>query len=279
MVNAEQEDYWNNDGGNRWVADNQELDELLAPFKKLIVDKLDLSSGDNVIDIGCGAGDLSFEIADIVGESGAVTGVDISDPLIDLAQSRRGNDYPQTNFVKADAAQWQPQTPADAIASRFGVMFFDDPVASFRNINAATKPKGKLSFVCWQSMMENEWIAGPVAAIISRLQKAPPPTDPFAPGPFALADKDRVRNILTESGWTNIEIDPWQDQLTIPGSTAEKSADFISRNGPARKLAEMLEADMDVVDSIVKEVLQSRADDQGTVKLGGAAWIVSATKA
>jgi len=277
MSNAEQSDYWNNDGGNRWVADNQELDTLLAPFKKLIIDRLKLNSGETVIDIGCGAGDLSLDLAERVGATGTVIGVDISQPLIDLAKSRAENQQ-QTNFVTADASSWLPEKPVDAIASRFGVMFFDDPTSAFRNISAATKRNGRLSFACWQSLSENEWLAGPVAAIIAKLQKMPPPTDPNAPGPFAFADKDRVKNILTDAGWNNIEITPWRGQLAIPGDNVEKAAEFVSRNGPARKLAELLEADPAMVDGIVREVLESKANDQGTVELGGAAWIVSAIK-
>jgi SAM-dependent methyltransferase len=166
-----------------------------------------VGEGERVIDIGCGCGDTSMELARRVGPSGTVTGADISLPMLDIARRRaEALSLGWARFLEADA-QVHDFEPVDAAFSRFGVMFFADPVAAFANIRKALAPSGRLGFVCWRAMAENHWMALPLAAV-QRLAPATPPLPADAPGPFAFADRDRLKRILADAGFADVSIEP-----------------------------------------------------------------------
>ncbi len=204
--NADQVAFWNGPAGEKWAQLQVEMDRNLGDVTAALLPFAAPKPGERVLDIGCGAGQTSYLLADAVGQGGHVTGVDISAPL--LAAARRVMDSAKNiAFVEADASAYDFKPEYDLVVSRFGVMFFDDPPDAFANIRTALKPGGRLAFACWRSVPENQWVSLPVGAARAILPPLPPP-DPLAPGPFAFAEPARVKDILGRAGFRDIRIEP-----------------------------------------------------------------------
>lgn len=206
--NMQQSALWNDAGGKAWADLQPVLDGVLAPFEDLLADAARPDGGGSVLDIGCGAGATTLAMAGRLGASGRCVGLDISGPLVALATSRaRAEGIANAEFIAADAQTWTfPDARFDAIMSRFGVMFFDDPEAAFANIRRAAKPGAKLAFFAWRSPADNHFMTAASRAAAPFLPPAPPP-DPDAPGQFAFADSTRVARILAAGGWSSIGAD------------------------------------------------------------------------
>lgn len=276
-ANADQIAYWNEQVGDTWASLQERMDAQLAPLGSAAIEALALCPGERVLDIGCGSGATTLQIAQVLGATGEAVGLDISRPMLAVAKSRpRPTDAAPVNFVEVDAQTGALPGPAfDAAFSRFGVMFFNDPVAAFRNIHAALKPGGRLAFVCWRPQPENPMFTAPMAAALKRLP-APPPADPLAPGPFAFADPERVRRILEEAGWSAIQIAP-HDQPISPG-TLEQAMTIAFQIGP---LGAMLREHPDKRDAVVEDVRTAISSfiADGVVRFPSATWIVTANRA
>jgi len=268
-----QRDYWNHEAGPVWVEENESLDAMLAPLGEAAIAALRPAAGEHILDIGCGAGATSRALAARVGAAGAVTAVDLSAPLVDLALSKGGD----ITFICADASRDPfPGAPFDAAFSRFGVMFFDEPEAAFAHIGKAVKPGGRLAFVCWRTMMENAWARETVAAGLPFLKEPPTPSDPTAPGPFAFADKDRTAGILGVSGWRDIAIDALDTDYVL-GPNAVATAPKMLRIGPLGRLIREQGVDPGAVVGALETLLQ-RYETPAGVAMPAACWIISARR-
>ena len=202
IANTEQAEHWNTGPGvAHWVANQARYDRMHAPFTALILDAAALRPGGNVLDVGCGCGGTTLAAARLVAP-GQALGLDLSGPMLARAQAdAEAAGLANAVFQQGDA-QVHPLEPAtfDTVISRFGVMFFADPVAAFANIRSATRPGGRLVFACWQPLAANQWMLVPGAALAEHLPPpAPAPAD--GPGMFAFADPDRLRPILAAAGW------------------------------------------------------------------------------
>ncbi|MBX6368877.1 MAG: methyltransferase domain-containing protein [Rhodospirillales bacterium] len=276
-VNAAQIEHWNGDGGARWLANLDRVQYQLEPLGRRAMDRAGFRPGERVLDIGCGTGNTTFEIAARVGPEGAVTGIDVSLPLLAVARERleksgAGNVF----FLEADAQTASfPSGGADCVFSRFGVMFFADSVAAFRNLYGALRPDGRLAFVCWRAVAENEWVATPMAAASRHLPPVPPP-DPDAPGPFAFANPDRVRNILSEAGFRDVALEPVD--LEMGGRSLDEAVATLTGVGPLGNALSQADAALrEKVVSSVREALAPFETLEG-VRLRSAAWIVTARR-
>ncbi|HUZ67683.1 MAG TPA: class I SAM-dependent methyltransferase [Beijerinckiaceae bacterium] len=272
--NAAQIDYWNAGAGKTWAQFQEQLDRQIAPLGLEAMRALAPRPGEHVIDVGCGCGQASLEIAARVGPKGSVVGVDISTPMLDVARRRRLS----VSGLRPDFRQIDAQTGDlgdavfDAAFSRFGVMFFADPVAAFANIRRSLKPGGRLGFVCWRPLRENQWMLAPLEASLPFLPPMPP-SDPAAPGPFAFADADRLRSILTKAGFLSIAINPFDAR--IGGADVEQTLELTFTVGPlGAALREHPECAATVADA-VKKVLAGFATPNG-VQMPAAVWIVTA---
>lgn len=263
---------WNGRNGESWVANQARLDAMLEVFGAA-------AAGERVLDIGCGAGASSLALAGCVGPAGHVLAVDISAPLIDRARAVAPADSPVT-FLLADAAHAAlPAGGFDLVFSRFGVMFFDDPVSAFANLRHAMRPGARLVFVCWRQAAENDWVRLPMGAMAGILPPQAPP-DPQAPGPFSFGDRGRVAGILAEAGFADTVIAPFDHEIPFgQGATREAAVDdaleMAFQVGPlSRALAGQPD---DVRARAATAARRAFAARPGThaVLIDGAAWIVT----
>jgi SAM-dependent methyltransferase len=273
--NAEQATYWNELGGPAWAELSALLDRQLETITERAMAVLAPHAGERLLDVGCGCGQTTLSLATSVSPGGEVVGLDISRPMLAVARQRAEAAASGVRFIEADAQTW-PFEPGsfDGLFSRFGLMFFADPKAAFRNLLGALTPGGRLVFVCWRSLAENPWMTAPIAAAASHLPPAPPP-DPTAPGPFAFADDARVRDILGSAGFTAIEIAPFDTR--IGGNGLEDSLKLALRVGPlGARLRENPEVAPKVMDAVRQAVAAQLRD--GAVWMNGATWMVSAKR-
>jgi SAM-dependent methyltransferase len=273
MDNSAQIDSWNGASGQKWARDADQLDGMLAPFADAVLAAATPAEGQRAIDIGCGAGALSLAAAKL---GSKVTGVDVSVPLVELARQRAAEEALDVQFNVADASAWRPAEPAQLLISRFGVMFFADPVAAFANLRAAMVPGGRLVFACWRTFAENDWAALPVRIALPFLKEAPAPAKPGTPGPFAFSDRDFVSNVLASSGWSNVTHTPWDGEIGLPGNKAEDTAKFMMDIGPLSRALADQGVDPDTVKQALVDKVRSLAAPNGETRLKAAAWIVEA---
>ncbi|WP_437311159.1 class I SAM-dependent methyltransferase [Sorangium sp. So ce388] len=228
--NRDQAALWNEAGGPIWVEMQEVLDAMLAPLGAPLLEEGFPGEGGRVLDVGCGAGASALAMARRLGPTGLCLGVDISGPMVAAARARAAAEgLASAAFVHADV-----QTHAfepdhfDAVISRFGVMFFDDPAAAFANIRRAARRRAKLAFVAWRSPADNAFMTTAARAAAPLLPHLPIPA-PDAPGQFAFADRGRVQRILDASGWTDVDIRP----IDVPSGVAEKDLlTYVTKLGP-----------------------------------------------
>lgn len=276
--NADQIAYWNESVGEKWARNQERLDSILVPVNERLLAFARIAPGERVLDIGCGCGATSRAAALRAGVKGSVVGIDVSAPM--LARARALDGGPNLTYLLADAATYSFSGPAfDLALSRFGVMFFADPVAAFVNIRRALKPGGRLAFICWQELRANPWVAVPLAAALTRLP-APEPGDPHAPGPFAFAERGRIEQILGKAGFSSVEIR--SEAFTLLQSRGGPSAlddalALATEIGPAsRLLSEASPEDRAAAIAAIRAALEPYVTPQG-VALGGQCWLVGAT--
>lgn len=272
MSNQEQSEFWNGDAGERWVAFSGRLDAMLFPFAKLIIDAAYIDADEHVLDIGCGGGALSLMAAEL-GQS--VLGVDISEPLVALARER-SKMMTSIEFELEDAAQVLLEKRRDVAISRFGVMFFSDPVNAFSNIRAQLSSKGRIVFACWQSPAKNAWAKAPLEAAMPFFKTMPTPPEPNMPGPFAFADPAYLTDVLKEAGWSSVEVTDWTGDIRLPGNDAKEAAAFMMKMGPLSKIIQEQELDFSKVQTALTETLKQTANPDGTIDMQGSVWIVRA---
>ncbi len=280
MPNEEQFEYWNEKAGPKWVDAQAMLDATLNAFTAGLMDGACLAPGQSVLDVGCGTGQTTVEVFRRVSPGGSVLGLDLSAVMLEAAAARAAREGTSPTFRQADAqvATFDGDR-FDRIVSRLGVMFFDDPVAAFANLRAATRPGGALTFLCWQSPLENPWIALPMS-IASRFIEIPRP-EAGAPGPFAFADPDRVRGILERAGWAEVSIEPRVGSMIFADGSIDGALLFLQKIGPLSRLVAEIESD-----KVREELLQAlrsgleqvaREAPEGKLALGAATWLVSAS--
>jgi SAM-dependent methyltransferase len=274
MNNQDQIEYWNGRGGQNWAAQQDYTDRILGHITEAFLPFAAAKPGESVLDIGCGCGTTTFSFAQYVGREGSVAGVDISAPMLAVAQARAAASNADIPFIEADASTYDFQPVFDLVASRFGVMFFEDPVAAFRNIRKAVAPKGRLAFVCWRAMEKNGWASTPIKAARPLLPPQETP-DPHAPGPFAFADAKRVETILSNAGFKDIHIEKFDGHMDM-APTLDDAAMRTMTIGPlSRAIAELDDATKAKVRGVVTEALKPYATPHG-VRGPVACWMVRA---
>jgi SAM-dependent methyltransferase len=248
-----------------WAESYKLIDLQLSPLGLRAMQAIRLTEGDTVVDVGCGTGQTLLQLADIVGSSGHVTGVDIAAPLLDVA-AQRTRSIEQIDLLEADAQNVPLQTAsADAIFSRFGIMSFADPITAFTNFRRILKPSGTLAFVCWRAFEENELDHLPLRAAGFG--------SPASDTPFSFANPDMIRGTLTNAGFTNITMHPFDHSVSSGG--LDEMTDILMKTGP---LGKIIREDPDLQTQVtprLRDALSKRADTM-SIALDASVWIVSA---
>jgi SAM-dependent methyltransferase len=270
--NEAQIEYWNGRTGAKWAALQVSLDAMLSPVTDELKARAGSVSGLRVLDVGCGTG----ETCAIWQAGGAeVTGVDVSAPMLAVAAERTKC---KVRLVEADAATWNDASPFDLAVSRFGVMFFADPDAAFTAIASNVRPGGRLLFACWRPVAENQWVTVPMGAVRDLLPDPPPPV-PHAPGPFALADGERLGGIVARAGFSEVAIEPFDFRVRLTNSGGlEEAVPLAMQVGPTGSaLADVDRKTRALARQRIEAALAPHVHD-GLVALGGAAWLVEAVR-
>jgi ubiquinone/menaquinone biosynthesis C-methylase UbiE len=278
VPNSNQSEDWNGATGRRWLDWHEAVDRQIAPFGFRAMERADIQPGQHVLDVGCGCGETTVELARRVGASGSVTGVDISQLLIDTArQASNRSNFSNVRFEVADAQTFAfPPHSVDFVFSRFGVMFFDDPEAAFANFRKALRCGGRLSFVCWPAPQDHKFMTIPMAAARRHIT-LPQPGDPEAPGPFAFADSGRVKRILSGAGFSEIQIDRVIEK--VGGGTLDETARMLMELGPLSRVLD--DVDATIRHAIFEDTRSSLEgfESSGRVLIDAAAWLVTARSA
>lgn len=268
--NEPQREYWNGPVGENWVARQDAFDRGFTHITKAVMDFARLKPGMNVLDVGCGAGTTTAEIAARVAP-GKVSGIDISAPLINAAAMRAGM---IATFIEADAANYPYAPEFDLVFSRFGVMFFYDPVKAFTNLHRALKPEGRLAVICWCPF---EQVPSLYECWMAAKDLLPPrePTPPNTPGPFGLADRDITRRVLEEAGFHDVHIEKTTPR-SLMGATIEEATEQALNLGPlARAIVPLGEDVRAKIRERIRPVLEKYRTQEG-IAPPAACWLVGA---
>jgi SAM-dependent methyltransferase len=277
--NEEQRARWNGIDGEMWARHYDRMDRVLQPIDGPLLSFAAPVAGSTVIDVGCGCGGPTMKLARMVGPSGRVIGLDVSEPMLGRARER-AREYSNVTFLLGDAAELPLENlHADLMVSRFGIMFFGDPMAAFSNLRTALLPGGRLRFCCWRPIQENPWLQIPLDAVYEHVPRMPKPA-PDEPGPFSFAEPERVTRILTTSGFTQPSFTALDVRMNLAaGGTLEDASLNASENGPARRAltGQPDEVRARAIESI-RRALTPYASSTG-VELAGAVWLVAAERA
>lgn len=270
----DQKALWNGSAGRAWVHNQRLLDQLLAPFEALLSSDGVLGAATRVLDVGCGTGATTLAIARRLGAQGACAGIDLSAPMIAVAHARAEAEQANVHFFAADA-QTHAFEPAafDLIVSRFGVMFFDDPVQAFANLHHAAREDARLAFIAWRSATENPFMTTAERAAGPLLPNLPV-RQPGGPGQFAFADPNHIRTVLAESGWSDIDIQPIDVACAMPENDL---VPYLTWLGPVGQLLQ--DADERTRARVIGTLLAAFAPyvHGGEVRFDAACWQVSAS--
>jgi SAM-dependent methyltransferase len=276
IANVEQAAAWDGGEGDHWTEQSDRYDVAGSRHLALLLDKKLISAGDEVLDLGCGTGRSTIEVARQAAPGSAV-GVDLSARMLQRARElASGAGVANVEFEQADAQVHPFQPDAfDKVVSKFGAMFFGDPVAAFTNVARATRSGGRLAILTWRELARNEWLTALRGALA--LGRALPEPPPGAPGPFAFADPDHVRPILEKAGFADVHFEPLDEPLEL-GRDAEDAFTFVRSMGIVKGLTEDLDpAARTAALSQLRTTLASHETDQG-VLFGTSTWLITARR-
>ena len=278
IVNDEQFEFWNEGIGKKWVEEDDSMNERLSILTKELFLRSNININDKILDIGCGGGQTSFEASDMVGENGYVIGADISKILLDLAKSKYANTK-NLEFKYCDVQNYEfRKNSFNKVISRFGVMFFENPIEAFKNIYDSLQEGGSLNFVCWTNVMENEFFTDPTNIIIKHINKEFPEIT-RAPGPLAFSEADYVKEILVSSQFKNVKVEKVYSSISTNDS-AEKDGDLLLKLGLGGRLladANLSKKELSVIRDEMVEISQKRLKN-GKITYKACLNYVSATK-
>ncbi len=280
-ANAEQIEHWNEQAGPAWVERQEQLDRLIEVHGLRALEAGAPARGERVLDVGCGCGATTLELARRVGAEGEVTGIDVSRPMLERARERAERSrIGGVRFLHGDAqTRSLPPRHFDLLYSRFGVMFFDDPVRAFGNLAASLDASGRLAFVCWQGPERNPWVTVPMLAAAKHL---PPPTPPAPgePGMFAFADPDRVARILASAGFDDAAFLDTELPVAPGAAGLEEALAFLLEVGPLSRMLGAAENDETLRARALESVREALApfETGGRFEMPSAAWVVSARR-
>jgi SAM-dependent methyltransferase len=274
IANTDEYEAWNGDSGHRWVVDADRRDHILAPVADALLAAAQLSVGETVVDIGCGCGATTLAAAQAVGPTGDVYGIDLSEPMLEVARRRADvSGLSNTTLLQGDVQTHRFTGRADVAISRFGTMFFADEVAGLANMRGALRPGGRLCIATWQPLEANDWLTIPGAALLR--YGTLPDTEAGGRGMFAQSDVENVSWTLHAAGYADPQFQPVTLTLTL-GADPDEAADYLAGTGPGSAALEAVPEDQrSAALDAVRAALADHTQPEG-VRLGAAIWIITA---
>jgi SAM-dependent methyltransferase len=273
-VNVEQARAWNGDEGDSWTRNESHLNASSRRHTARLFGTVVVATDDTVVDIGCGCGETTREAARRAA-AGSAFGVDLSGSMVERARERsREAGITNVTFRQADAQVHPFPSKSFSIAiSRFGAMFFEDPVAAFSNIRRAMRAGGRLGLLAWRELGRNDWLLAIRSALAAGRDLPAPPVG--TPGPFGLADADAVQHILTEAGFGGIDLAEVEEPVQL-GVDADDGFAFVSTLGITKGMLQGLDEHTKerALDKL-RATLAANETDEG-VLLGSHAWLITA---
>jgi SAM-dependent methyltransferase len=258
-----------------WLTHESRYDAMLDGFGSVAADAVLRPAVRTVLDVGCGTGAFTLELARRLGHGGHVVGIDVDPDLIDRARERAWDaSAANVTFVVGDAAGHPFRAGEfDAVTSRFGTMFFADPVSAFRTLATALTPAGLLTFVCWREPSANAWFSLPMTVAAQHVAGATPVPGPPTTGPFALADADHVQRVLRAAGFPDISL-TGIDRMVDVGGDADDAIDFYAATFGAALRADVVQR----ATADLRRAIEPFTTPDG-VLLPASAWLVTARRA
>lgn len=269
---------WAGEMGARWLASLDRFEGMIAPIGTALLARAGYGPGERVVDLGCGGGATTLAIAEAVGPEGAVLGLDIAPMLIDQARARGAAAGSTARFVCADAATATlDERPFARLFSRFGSMFFAQPVPAFTNLRAMLEPGARIDLAVWANPRDNAWMMEMMGVVRAHVEV--PPAVPRAPGPFAFEDLVYLEEVLTGAGFSGMEVAAYQGEQPVggPGASPKEATDFVLASMAAGRI--LAEQGEDVLAAARADLAAMFARHHRTgegVMLGCKAWLVTA---
>ena len=278
MTSATQLEYWNHPVAHAWADRHQQIDRMFAPVTTLALETASPQPGESVLDIGCGAGTTTLQLAARVAPAGRVIGADIARHSAARARERIAADgVGNAEVILADVGS-HPFVPDsfDLVFSRFGVMFFPEPISSLRNVHRAMRRNGRLTFAVFRQRQDNPFVTLPHAAVAHLLPPLPAP-GPDEPGQFSWADPVRVRRLLEGAGFRDVSLTPHDPQMQLagPGGAAEAADLALHIGSVSRAIAGVDAPPIDALRAGLEACFRQHDKPEG-IALGAAIWVVQA---
>ncbi len=275
---SSQAEYWNDAGGVSWVDGQAQLDAQLAPLGALAIEAAAVQPGDVVLDVGCGCGATTEDLASLVGTSGRVVGLDVSAPMLARATERLAGR--PVELLLGDAATFSlPTHSFDVLFSRFGVMFFEEPLPAFAHLRDALKLGGRVAMVVWQSPSANPWAIVPIEAVAD-IVEPPALGGTGEPGPFSLSDHDGVLTLLRAAGYSDVDLTGHEMDVTVGGGLPLPAAvAFTLDHGPVRRVLASASPEVRAAATERVTAALSPYDGPSGVRMPAAVWVITARAA
>jgi len=279
--NSEEIDYWNGQAGQNWINENRLTDTMYQPFGDMAVARAEPTPGEHILDIGCGCGTTTMKLAKLVSPGGAITALDVSSVMLEVAQDRASSAAAPINFLNADAETYTLNPESyDVMFSQFGVMFFANPAAAFANFYQALKPGGRIAFVCWRGPDRNPFMMVPFNAVHRFMPELAPPNPDAPASPLSFESKEKVGGMLNGAGFVDLLFEPFETEASMGEGSLEECTRYIVAFAGGTVGAVIRGAGDENTPAIVS-ALQAGLAPYHTgdrIELGASAWIVSARR-
>ncbi len=276
-------DTWDAERVSRWLAQAESLDRQLAPVSTALFAAADLRLGERVLDVGCGHGPTTRHAAAEVGEKGAVHGLDVSAAMLEEAQGYATVEgAAPIEWIQADVTAWDPPADlCDVVISRFGVMFFDDPVTAFTNLYRGASPGGRLAIATWAHRDRSPLFELPLSVVVPAMEAAglAPEAPPVDDAAFSLGTPEVIASVLGSAGWREVTTGEHHLELLVGGGLSPADAGRASLElGPSRVLtAGVDEPQRERLAASIAEAYEDHVNADGHVELAGTVLITTAS--